>query len=61
MTLGRGAMRESFHWVGNIPEDIEQLKMEATGSAISGANCFQIRVGFWWAAVLEMVTERVAY
>ena len=54
-------MRESFHWVGNIPEDIEQLKMEATGSAISGANCFQIRVGFWWAAVLEMVTETVAY
>ena len=45
LTLGIGVRQESFHWVGNTPDDTERLKIVATGSASSGANSLRMRAG----------------
>ena len=45
LTFGTGAMLESFHCVGNTPDETNRLKINATGSASSGANSLRRLAG----------------
>ena len=45
VVLGTGETYESFHNLGNRPEENDALNIFVTGPASSGANSFQMRLG----------------